>query len=192
MLSVKTVAVIGAGTLGRALALQAAEAGFTTVLEDVLPSNLRAARAGAGAAPCGEMLHSRLRYAQRIEDAVRDADLILDSVPDELESKLEILSLLDRMAPPRSICMTPTRVLSIADLASCTYRPERCVSFAFADGTAEMPARGGDLRILHTSRTLPAVMAAVEEFWVRLGFQPELALDPLESAEVPGPGVAGQ
>ena len=63
-------------------------------------------------------------FVSTIEDAVREADLAIDCVPDELESKLEILWLLDRMAPPRTVLATPTTDLSIADLASCTYRPE--------------------------------------------------------------------
>ena len=45
---------------------------------------------------------------------MRTADLIVDCVPDELESKLEIFSLLDRMAPPLAIFVTKS--LSIADL----------------------------------------------------------------------------
>ena len=69
-----------------------------------------------------------LRYALTVEDAVKDADLAIDFVPDELEAKLEIFSLLDRMAPPRTILCTPTMALSITDLASCTYRAERCVA----------------------------------------------------------------
>jgi len=59
---------------------------------------------------------------------VRDADLAIDFVPDELESKLEIFSLVDRMAPPRTILCTPTNALSITDLASCTYRAGLCVA----------------------------------------------------------------
>jgi 3-hydroxybutyryl-CoA dehydrogenase len=50
-----------------------------------------------------------LRVATTVEDAVRDADLAIDFVPDELESKLEIFSLLDRMAPPRTILCTPNQ-----------------------------------------------------------------------------------
>jgi len=69
-----------------------------------------------------------LRVALTVEDAVRDADLAIDFVPDELESKLEIFSLLDRMAPPRTILCTPTNALSITDLASCTYRSGLCVA----------------------------------------------------------------
>ena len=54
--------------------------------------------------------------------------MVIDCVPDELESKLEIFCLLDRMAPPRTVLITPTTRLSIADLASCTYRADKCVA----------------------------------------------------------------
>ncbi len=69
-------------------------------------------------------------FVSTIEDAVRDADLVIDCVPDELESKLEILWLVDRMAPPRTVIATPTSTYSIADLASCTNRPEKCIAIA--------------------------------------------------------------
>ena len=63
---------------------------------------------------------------QTVEDAVRDADVAVDFVPDELESKLEIWSMIDRMAPPKTVMCTPSEGLSITDLASCTYRADRC------------------------------------------------------------------
>jgi 3-hydroxybutyryl-CoA dehydrogenase len=69
-------------------------------------------------------------FVSTIEDAVREADLVIDCVPDELESKLEIFWLLDRMAPPRTVLATPTTRLSIADLASCTYRADKCIAIA--------------------------------------------------------------
>src|SRR5580658_9710975 len=119
------IAVIGAGPAGRAFALRCALAGFAVALEDVMPEKLRRAQDEyAELKPEGE---GSLRYALTVEDAVKDADLAIDFVPDELESKLEIFSLLDRMAPPRTILCTPTMALSITDLASCTYRAERCV-----------------------------------------------------------------
>ena len=61
---------------------------------------------------------------------MRDADLAIDCVSDELESKLEIFWLLDRMAPLRTVLATPTTRLSIADLANCTYRADKCVAIA--------------------------------------------------------------
>jgi 3-hydroxybutyryl-CoA dehydrogenase len=121
----RTIAVIGAGAAGRAFALRCARGGFAVALEDVMPEKLR--RAQDEYAELKAVGEGSLRYALTVEDAVKDADLAIDFVPDELESKLEIFSLLDRMAPPRTILCTPTMALSITDLASCTYRAERCV-----------------------------------------------------------------
>lgn len=129
-----TVAIIGAGPLGRWLALSAARAGFRVLLEDVMPTNLHHAqellRQELGPEALGNDSGSGVAFVSTIEDAVREADLAIDCVPDELESKLEIFWLLDRMAPPRTVLATPTTRLSIADLANCTYRPAKCIAIA--------------------------------------------------------------
>jgi 3-hydroxybutyryl-CoA dehydrogenase len=180
-----TVAIIGAGPLGRWLALSAARAGYRVLLEDVMPANLHHAEEylreelGHGAlgqdAPRQDALGSgppRVEYVSTVEDAVREADLAIDCVPDELESKLEILWLLDRMAPPRTVLATPTTRLSIADLASCTYRADRCVAIAMdprdfshvADSGSRVP-----LLLRTTERTAPETVKLVRDFWERLG-----------------------
>ncbi|WP_188554866.1 3-hydroxyacyl-CoA dehydrogenase NAD-binding domain-containing protein [Edaphobacter dinghuensis] len=122
---IRTVAVIGAGTAGRSFALACVAAGFHVVLEDVMPANLRRAEADFAEMDLRES-QGRLDLALTVEDAVREADIAVDFVPDELESKLEIFSMIDRMAPPKTILCTPSDALSITDLASCVYRPERC------------------------------------------------------------------
>jgi len=164
--------------MGRELAARFAAAGFETVLEDVLPSNLRKA-----ADYLGEDTGKNLRFASSIEDAVRTADLIVDCVPDELESKLEIFSLLDRMAPPLAIFVTPTRSLSIADLASCTYRSDRCIAVEFASGELL-----GDktISIVSTSWTSPEVLDSVAKFWERAGFAVESKRDSMEASVANG------
>lgn len=116
------IAVIGAGRLGPSFALECARAGFSTVLEDVMPHKLR--RAGEQIEQAGV----DVELVNTVEAAVREADIAIDFVPDELESKLEIFSLIDRMAPPKTIICTPSDALSITDLASCTYRSERCAA----------------------------------------------------------------
>jgi 3-hydroxybutyryl-CoA dehydrogenase len=182
-MKIKTVAVIGAGPTGRRLAALFATAGFDTVLEDVLPSNLRKAveyLGGAdGCSSNGLASFDKVRFASSIEDAVRTADLIVDCVPDELESKLEIFSLLDRMAPPMAILVTPTWSLSIADLASCTYRADRCIAIRFASKDM-LP--GEALVLVSTTRTSAEVLDGVVSFWVDLGFLVESKIDPVEAS----------
>lgn len=154
----RRIAVIGAGAAGRDLALRCVRAGFDVVLEDVMPSRLRSAHhAIASETPAGA-----LHLASTVEDAVREADLAIDFVPDELESKLEIFSMLDRMAPPRTILCTPTSALSIADLASCTYRPQLCFGLCF-------PTRNA-ADLIHTSRSSPDAISAVTTWLVAIGF----------------------
>lgn len=162
-MKIQNIAIIGAGTAGRAFALRCARAGFAVVLEDVMPEKLR--RAQDEYADAAELM----RYALTVEDAVADADMAIDFVPDELESKLEIFSLLDRMAPPRTVLCTPTEALSITDLASCTYRAERCVGVS---GWAE-----NSVRILRSRFLAEEVEAAIVEFFSRLGVSPEVVAD---------------
>jgi 3-hydroxybutyryl-CoA dehydrogenase len=163
--------------------LRAARAGFRVILEDVMPSSLRHAE---------EALRQELNpaamplvsFAGTVEEAVREADLVIDCVPDELESKLEIFSLLERMAPPRTVFATPTTNLSIADLARCTYRPGQCVGIAVdaqrlsldkgASGPIEIPIR-------ITTRTTAEARALVCDFWSRLGYTSVVALDSAEA-----------
>src|SRR5258708_23785190 len=209
------VAMIGAGPLGRWLALAAARAGYTVLLEDVMPANLHHAQEyirqqyspetsqrnvpettgpelvrsnlpAQGFAPASSSPESErasapearssasppVHFVSTIEDAVRDADLAIDCVPDELESKLEIFWLLDRMAPPRTVLATPTTRLSIADLASCTYRADRCVVIAMDPRDFSHIADTGSeaaLLIKTTERTSPETVKLVREFWTRLG-----------------------
>jgi 3-hydroxybutyryl-CoA dehydrogenase len=172
--TIRTIAVIGAGTAGRSFALAAACAGFHVVLEDVMPANLRRAEADFS-----DMTHrtgsGQLSLVLTVEDAVRNADLAIDFVPDELESKLEIFSMIDRMAPPRTILCTPSEALSITDLASCVYRPDRC----FALRGSLTPPSVTPLRLLHppAATSVPS-LAATRTFLETLGLAVETEVDP--------------
>jgi 3-hydroxybutyryl-CoA dehydrogenase len=181
-----TVAIVGAGPLGRWLAMSAARAGFRVRLEDVMPANLHHAREALRQELSPDAMPA-VEFVCTLEDAVRDADLAIDCVPDELESKLEIFWLLDRMAPPRTVLVTPTTRLSIVDLAACTYRADRCIAIV-AEASA-IPARftepGAEL-LLHTTReTATEVIALVQTFWVRIGFTPRFELEPVSATPRP-------
>jgi 3-hydroxybutyryl-CoA dehydrogenase len=178
-LSLLTVAIIGAGPLGRWLALSAARAGFRVLLEDVMPTNLHHAREALRAELGTEALPN-VTFVSTIEDAVREADLAIDCVPDELESKLEIFCLLDRMAPPRTVLATPTTRLSIADLAACTYRADQCVAIA-AEASSLAANSGATILLRTTSRTAPETVELVADFWRRLGYTPSFEADSAEA-----------
>lgn len=180
-----TVAIIGAGPLGRRLALRAAQAGFRVYLEDVMPSNLRHAEEALRTAlgPEGMPL---VHFVSTVEDAVREADVAIDCVPDELESKLEIFCLLDRMSPPRTVFATPTTALSIADLASCTYRPTQCVGLVLqASRFALDPATEPLIPIHITPETSVATQTLVTDLFTALGYHAQLSLDPAAGVGVP-------
>lgn len=147
-----TLAIIGAGQAGRSLAAEAVRAGHRVVLEDVLPSRLRSALEEIPIAD----LPGSLELAGEVESAVRDADLVIDFVPDELESKLEIISLLDRMAPPKTLFCIPTETLDADDLAACTYRAERFVC---------MQGVGTEVTLYASRHTSPESLQMVEGFW---------------------------
>jgi 3-hydroxybutyryl-CoA dehydrogenase len=164
------VAIIGAGPLGRRLALLCAQSGLRVVLEDVMPSNLRHAEMELARLDRGA---ENLTFAATIEAAVREADIAIDFVPDELESKLEIFSLLDRMAPPKTILCTPSTAMSITDLASCTYRAEKCVAVS-GDALADASA----VEILRSPMTSDATVAIVEGFWRAIGKRTSVMDDP--------------
>ena len=160
---IRTIAVIGAGTAGRDFALLCAGAGFRVVLEDVMPARLRHAEDVYNTLPPSDSTGS-LAFALTVEDAVREADLAIDFVPDELESKLEIFCMIDRMAPPRTIMLTPTEALSITDLASCTYRGQLC--FGLRGGLS--PAQ--PVALIVPAVAEPSATARVELFLAALGF----------------------
>src|ERR1700679_3999086 len=94
---IERVAIIGAGVAGRSFALACAAAGLDVVLEDVMPANLRRAEAEYSdmSASVVSGHAGSLELASTVEDAVREADVAVDFVPDELESKLEIFSMID-------------------------------------------------------------------------------------------------
>ena len=168
------IAIIGAGPLGRWLALRAARSGFRVLLEDVMPSTLHHAREEIRAQLSAEALsHESITFVSTIEDAVRSAGLVIDCVPDELESKLEILWLLDRMAPPHAVFATPTTQLSIANLASCTYRPDKCIAIAVAPTALASLEPGAIIPLRPAPATSAETIAVVTEFWRVLGFAPE-------------------
>jgi 3-hydroxybutyryl-CoA dehydrogenase len=188
MRKLDTIAVLGAGAEGRALAPAALLGGFHVVLEDFragfLQDALAAVRSAVEeharrdpAAPSPEQTLLRLRAARTVEDACREgAGLILDFTPDEIELKLEIFTLLDKFAIPGAICATNANSISIAELGAITYRPELCIGLRIAQRDGR-PA----LELVCSRHTLDAALAACSEFAERIGWEWSVRTEPAES-----------
>src|SRR5713226_7992189 len=127
---IKTIAVIGADLTGRQFARAALLAGYRTILEDVAPNRLEQAITwirNLSADSC-----SRLLTASTVEEALRDADLIIEAVAEEMEAKIEMFTIFDKFAKPQAILASSSPALSIAEMASVTFCAERCVGMRFS------------------------------------------------------------
>jgi 3-hydroxybutyryl-CoA dehydrogenase len=138
-----TIAIVGAADLGRRITYDAARAGFRTILEDVSPSTLDQALAwmaqafgeevsrGRISADARDAALANLRTANSAEDASREADLIIETVSDEMEMKIELFTIFDKFSKPGAILASTTTSFSISELAAITFCQERCVGMRF-------------------------------------------------------------
>jgi 3-hydroxybutyryl-CoA dehydrogenase len=174
---VKTVAVIGAGIMGRGIAHAAALAGYRTILEDLLPNALRRAEAeirgnldkavelGKVTPADAEAAFARIEYAGTVEEAARQADLVIEAVPEEMESKIEIFTLLDKICRPTTVLASNTSSLSITEIASVTYRPRKILGMHFFNPVHKMKL----LEIVRALETDDDTLATAVDVGRRMG-----------------------
>jgi 3-hydroxybutyryl-CoA dehydrogenase len=173
---VNTIAVIGAGIMGRGIAHAAALGGYRTILEDILPNALRraeneirsnldkAVELGKVTSGDANAAFARLEYASSVEDAARQADLVIEAVPEEMESKIEIFTLLDKVSRPTTILASNTSSLSITEIASVTYRAKKIVGMHFFNPVHKMKL----LEIVRALETDDDTLATAVEVGTRM------------------------
>lgn len=177
MTEVRTVAVIGAGIMGRGIAHAAALGGYRTILEDLFPNSLRKAETeiraqldqavelGKVNSADADAAFARLEYAGSIDEAAREADLVIEAVPQEMESKMEIFIMLDKFCRPGTILASNASSLSITEIASVTYRAKQCVGMRFFNSVHEMKR----IEIVRALETDDDTLTAVVEVAKRMG-----------------------
>jgi 3-hydroxybutyryl-CoA dehydrogenase len=149
-MEVERVAVIGAGTMGRGIVHAAALGGFRVTLQDVDSGVLEGALEGIqkemqkaverDRIDEGEMRGGleRISPTESLEEAVKEADLVIEAVPEEMELKLEIFGRLDKLCPERAVLATNTSTMSPTEIAAATSRPERCIAMHFFNPAHKM------------------------------------------------------
>ena len=176
-MEIKTIGVIGAGTMGRGIAYAAAFGGYRTVLEDVSSEMLEQGSAYISQALEEAVARGKVTPEQKIkalanlttsrsvEDLCREADLLIEAVPEEMEVKLEIFTIFDKFAKPDAIMASNTSSLSITEMASITFRAENCIGMHFFNPVPKMKL----LEIVRALETSEATLQACVEVGRRMG-----------------------
>jgi 3-hydroxybutyryl-CoA dehydrogenase len=166
--NVRSVAVLGAGIMGRGIAYAAALGGFRTVLQDTSAEALAKAQAEIGAtldkgvaagrvAPdAAARARENLSGAAALDEAARGTDLVIEAIPERIELKIETFAALDRAAPAHAILASNTSSLSITEMAAATGRPAQVVGMHFFNPVHRMRL----LEVVRALETSDATLAA--------------------------------
>jgi 3-hydroxybutyryl-CoA dehydrogenase len=176
-MAIQTITVIGAGTMGRGIAYAAALGGYRTVLEDVSAEMLRQAidyirKSLEEGAARGKVTPEQqksalanLSTAVSVEEGCRAAELIIEAVPEDMELKIEIFTILDKFAKPGAILASNTSSLSVTEMAAVTFRPELCIGMHFFNPVPKMKL----LELVRALETSEEAIQACAEVGRRMG-----------------------
>lgn len=181
MTDIRKVTVLGTGVLGAQIAFQAAYGGFEVTAYDIDDAALERGRAtfaglvatyerevdGAADGRASAAL-GRLTLTADLAAAAREADLIIEAIPEILELKRETFGKLNSLAPEATIFATNSSSLLPSAIADATGRPDRFLALHFANriwtsNTAE---------VMGTPATSSAVFDTVVEFAGEIGMVP--------------------
>ena len=176
-MSIQNVAVLGAGIMGRGIAHVAALGGYNTVLQDTSREQLEKATNDISAIlekgmAMGRVTDSeavearrRLRTVASLDDAARQADLVIEAVPERMDLKVEIFAQLDRVAPAHAILASNTSSLSITEMAAATHRAPQVVGMHFFNPVQRMKL----LELVRALETSEKTLAQCEEVGRKMG-----------------------
>ncbi|OBB97281.1 3-hydroxyacyl-CoA dehydrogenase [Mycolicibacterium peregrinum] len=179
--SIKKVTVLGTGVLGSQIAFQSAFKGFTVTAYDIDDKVLEAAKdrfAKLAETYANEVPDARDGKAQEglgrltltsdLKDAVADADLVIEAIPEILDLKRDTYQKLGELAPAKTIFATNSSTLLPSDLKDSTGRPDKFLALHFANRVWQF----NTAEIMGTTDTDPAVFAAVVDFAKAIGMVP--------------------
>jgi 3-hydroxybutyryl-CoA dehydrogenase len=175
-MAIQKVGVVGCGLMGSGIAQVAAASGFSTVVGEVsaelldkglkgIDKNLsRLAEKGAITEAAKNEIRGRLKGTTKIED-LKDCDVIVEAIIEQLRAKRELFSALDAICPPMTIFASNTSSLTITEIATATKRPQRFVGLHFFNPVPVMKL----VEVVRTIATEPAVYEEMVAFGAKLG-----------------------
>jgi 3-hydroxybutyryl-CoA dehydrogenase len=181
----RTVAVLGAGTMGHGIAQVSAMAGYRVTLSDPQPgavergldhvrANLRkGVERGKVASADADASLARLSPSGSLAEAVRDAWLVIEAAPEQMEIKERIFAEVYASARADAILATNTSSLSVGRIAAATGAPERVIGLHFFNPVHIMKL----LEVVRGAHTSAATLDAALEYARRIGKEPIVVTD---------------
>jgi len=142
-LNIKNITVLGAGIMGRGIAHVSCFGDFQTILYDISEEMLESASVGIRknydkavgknilTAEQAKEAVSKLVFKQDLQEAVSQADFVIEAVPEKIDLKVELYSQLDKMCKPETVFASNTSSLSITEMAAATERPQQFIGMHF-------------------------------------------------------------
>jgi 3-hydroxybutyryl-CoA dehydrogenase len=169
-MQIRNIAVIGAGTMGHGIAHAAIAGGFETRMYDVNEAAVAKGRAaiegivrkgvelGKVAAGDAHAIVARLTATTSLEEALADADFVIEAAPEKIDLKLALFQQIQTLAPARAIVASNTSALSITELAGSLDNPGRVAGMHFFNPVHRMKL----IEIVRALESAPATLEAVE------------------------------
>jgi 3-hydroxybutyryl-CoA dehydrogenase len=161
-----TIAVVGTGTLGAQIAMLASNAGYNVTIFDqqagafdAMMDKLQADLKTKQVEPFipfeqWPACRQQIKQFQSLAEAVKDADLVIEAVPENLDLKREVFRQLGQMTSPETVLATNSSSIPISHIEESSARPERCLNLHFY-----MALHGMNMAdVMGGSRTLPEVL----------------------------------
>jgi enoyl-CoA hydratase/3-hydroxyacyl-CoA dehydrogenase len=147
---IEKIAVLGAGVMGHGIAQVAAMAGFQVTLRDIASEYLESGKKGIESS-LGKLVErgrlteeesqgtiQRIKYTVDLGEAVGDADLVIEAIPEKMELKKKVWRDVESKAPKDSILASNTSSLSITEISKAVSSPERFIGMHFFNPPAIM------------------------------------------------------
>ena len=184
-MELNSVGVIGAGAMGSGIAQVSAVAGYNVILQDIYADALERARVSIEKS-LGKMVSKekmakadmdaaldRIQFTTVLEDACKDADLIIEAVFENLEIKHDIFRKLTELCKKEAILGTNTSALPITEIASVTDRGDKIIGVHFMN---PVPLMKG-VEVIRGQLTSDETMETVLAFIRNLGKESIIAVD---------------
>jgi 3-hydroxybutyryl-CoA dehydrogenase len=144
MSKIRMISVIGAGQMGNGIAQVSAQAGYQVTMRDVdqtylqrgvdaIRKSLEILSSKGKIGPEGvEAIIGRIKITTDLGESVKDADLVIEAIPEDMKLKKDLFMTLDKICKAETILATNTSSLSITAIASATSRPDKVIGMHFA------------------------------------------------------------